>query len=125
MNNNFDLKQYLSENRLLGEIEVGMGHEIYFLTPLAKKYIPFDDERYNNIGEETGNYDIPYCLWYIDRALGPNKQDNYMTKDSAFKAWEDTVDDVTPQQYDEFIQTMINTCIKLNLLSIRSHEQQL
>jgi hypothetical protein len=88
MNNNFNLKQYLSENRLLGEIEVGKGN--YQLQQLFDKVIEDDRESFQ---------EFPHII------EDPELRDNY----------EYTVQNAKYGTIEELAESLYGTWVALNL----------
>ena len=101
----------------LNEIEVGIGGDRYYLTPLAKKYLPYSYDRYDDIADETGDEDIPNFISYISTALEEGNND-YIEYDNAYKAWHDMLfDDYDTQEYKDSVNNVFDECMRLGLLT--------
>jgi hypothetical protein len=117
MNNNFNLKQYLSEGKLLNEIEVGLGYDRYYLTPLAQKYIPYSHDKYDVMADETGDEAIPNLIYYITLALEKGNNE-YIEYDTAYKAWHDQLfDGYDTPEYKDTANNIFDECLELGLLT--------
>jgi len=114
--------KFEDELKGLNEIEVGMGSNRYYLTPLAKKYLPLfkrNENDYDYLVQKINDEDIVNFLHYINVVtdlMGSNTID-YINYDEAYEAWHDQLYDTydTPE-YKDAVDSMFDELLKFRLL---------
>jgi hypothetical protein len=103
------LNEIIRIQQLAGINEITVNNPIkakYKLTSLAKKYLTYLPERYNDIEDETGNDIIPNNLSYIKEINF--KGNDYFNYNDAYDSWQDMIYYQSSQEYESSIQDIIN-----------------
>ena len=94
------------------ENEIKLG--LYRLTPLAKKYISYLPNKYDDITNETGNDIIANNLSYIKAALSSNS--DLLDYKDAYEKWGDMLDN-NIEEYEELVNDIFDESVELKLIT--------
>lgn len=108
MNNNFNLKQYLSEGKLLSEIEVGKGN--YQLQQLFDKVIEDDRESFQEFPIEDPELSDNYEYYVQNAKYGTIEE----LAESLYDTWVALNSYNDDSDYGDFIVYIIRVCKELN-----------